>query len=80
MQQYIYDDQYKGQPRTLLILKQADGQDYRVFNGAQFLGAIQALRNDETGTVWKTEYNILKPIANKIGAFIEAADKEATES
>ena len=74
MQQYQYDDHYKGKPRKLLILMPPDGIDYRVFCDASFLGTIKPVTvNDQT--TWKTEYNMLKPIAGKIGAHIEAEQK-----
>lgn len=48
-----------------------DGIDYRVFCDASFLGTIKPVTvNDQT--TWKTEYNMLKPIAARIGACIEA--------
>lgn len=73
MQQYLYEDQYKGKPRKLLILMQPDGTDYRVFCDSSFLGTIKPV-TQENLTIWKTEYNILKPIAAKIGESITAGN------
>lgn len=70
MQQYIYEDQYRGKPRKLLILTPSDGTAYRVFCDADFLGSITPVADDHAGITWKTEYNILKPIAAKIGEHI----------
>lgn len=69
MQQYLYQDQYKRKLRKLLILRSADGADYRVFCESAFLGTIKS-ETQENQTRWKTEYNILKPIAAKIGESI----------
>lgn len=71
MQQYIYEDQYKGKPRELLILSPAEGTEYRVFCEGAFLGSVKQLQVG-TKTDWKTEYNILKPVAAKIGAYISS--------
>ena len=70
MQQYIYDDRYRGQVRKLLILGTAGGQEYRVFHETAFMGVLKMEEEDGAPTAWKTEYNLLKPIAAKIGAFI----------
>ena len=78
MQQYIYEDQYKGQPRKLLIVSSADQTGYRVFCEGAFLGAIQLLQDNDTIS-WKTEYNILKPIAAKIGAHITSCQLAALD-
>lgn len=71
MQQYLYEDQYKGKPRKLLILMQPDGTDYRVFCDSNFLGTIKQVIQENVIS-WKTDYNILKPIAGKIGESITA--------
>jgi hypothetical protein len=70
--QYIYEDQYKGKPRKLLIFPPNEGNDYRVFFEANFLGSITPALTEDGMLIWKTEYNILKPIAGKIGQYIEA--------
>jgi len=70
MEQYIYEDEYRGQKRNLLIISGEDDTSYRVFLDAKFIGAISHEISDEL-VIWKTEYNILKPIANKIGKWIE---------
>lgn len=71
MQQYTYEDQYQGKPRKLLILIAADGTEYRVFCDSSFLGILKPVAGaDGLSTTWKTDYNILKPIAAKIGAAI----------
>ncbi|MBB6500595.1 hypothetical protein [Pedobacter cryoconitis] len=70
MEQYIYEDEYRGQKRKLLILSVADSSGYRVFCETKFIGSINPVSN-ETGLVWKTEYDVLKPIARKIGEWIE---------
>lgn len=76
MQQYIYDDHYRGQVRKLLILAAADGLEYRVFYETAFMGIIKKVEEDGRATSWKTEYNFLKPIATKIGAFIASESGE----
>jgi hypothetical protein len=76
MQQYTFEDQYKGKPRKLLILMPQDGLDYRVFCDASFLGSIRPVQ-DDNGVTWKTEYNILKPVAKKIGESIESQQRSA---
>lgn len=70
MQQFVYEDQYKGKPRKLLILMPQDGLDYRVFCDSIFLGSIRPVKDNNEITTWKTEYNILKPVAAKICEFI----------
>jgi hypothetical protein len=71
MQQYIYEDRFKGKPRQLLILTVTEGEEYRVFCDSNFLGILkQTLTDDGSESIWLTEYNILKPIAAKIGGFI----------
>lgn len=70
MEQYIYEDEYRGQKRKLLIISGEDDTSYRVFLDAKFIGAISPEISDEL-IIWKTEYNILKPIVNKIGNWIE---------
>lgn len=70
MQQFIYEDQYKGKPRKLLILMPQDGLEYRVFCDSVFLGSIRLVKDSLMVMSWKTEYNLLKPIAAKIGEFI----------
>lgn len=71
--QYIYEDQYRGKLRKLLILVPQEGADYRVFHNADFLGSIKPLETGNGCVIWKTEYNILKPIAAKIGEFITSS-------
>jgi hypothetical protein len=76
MSQFIYNDLHKGKPRTLLILKVAETEEYRVFCESVLLGILRAERgSDGSGILWKTEYNILKPIAGKIGLSIAAASQ-----
>ncbi|MET4142996.1 hypothetical protein [Pedobacter sp. UYP1] len=70
MEQYIYEDDYRGQKRNLLIISGEDDTSYRVFLDARFIGSISHEITDEL-VIWKTDYNILKPIANKIGKWIE---------
>ncbi|MBB5647724.1 hypothetical protein [Pedobacter cryoconitis] len=70
MEQYTYEDEYRGQKRKLLILSGEEDTSYRVFSDAKFIGSISHEINNEK-VVWKTEYNILKPIATKIGEWIE---------
>jgi len=72
MQQYTYEDQYRGQTRKLLILSAGDGVAYRVFCGADFYGSITLQVAASGERIWKTDFNILKPIASKIGLFIES--------
>jgi len=71
MQQYEYEDIYKGKPRKLLILKPQEGTDYRVFCEASFLGTITMVTEDSSST-WKSEYNLLKPVVKKIGDYIQS--------
>ena len=47
-----------------------DGLDYRVFCDSIFLGSIRPVKDNTEVVTWKTEYNILKPIAAKIGDYI----------
>jgi|GEM_PF-2589483 len=75
MQEYIYEDQYKGKTRKLLILMTPNGQDYRVFCDSNFMGSITTVQNAAEKTIWKSEYNILKPIVSKIGEHIESFHK-----
>lgn len=70
MEQYSYEDEYRGQKRKLLILSGEEDTSYRVFSDAKFIGSISFVINNEKVS-WKTEYNILKPIASKIGEWIE---------
>jgi len=72
MQQYTYEDQYRGQTRKLLILSGDDKISYRVFCDANFFGSIIPEDTAAGQKVWKTDFNILKPIAAKIGLFIES--------
>ena len=71
MEQVEYKDIYKGKPRKLLILKPQEGTDYRVFCESSFIGLIS---NEQEGeiSIWKTEYNLLKPVVKKIGLYIES--------
>jgi len=71
MQQYEYEDIYKGKPRKLLILRPQEGTEYRVFCEASFLGTIISVTT-EGGSVWRSEYNLLKPVVKKIGDYIES--------
>ncbi|MBB5636302.1 hypothetical protein HDF26_003241 [Pedobacter cryoconitis] len=73
MEQYIYEDEYRGQKRKLLILSVEDGSGYRVFLEAKFIGLITPVVNEETLS-WQTDYNILKPIVKKIGEWIEKSN------
>lgn len=70
MEQYTYEDQYKGKPRKLLILLSPGAEEYRIFCDADFLGSIKPAESADQEIKWKTEYNILKPIADKIGSYI----------
>ena len=79
MHQFIYEDEYRGQPRKLLILKPGEGTDYRVFEDANFLGSIRPVAKGESAVVWKTEYNVLKPIVKKIGDYVESCLAQLTE-
>ena len=72
MQQYTYEDRYRGRTRKLLILSADDGIAYRVFCDANFYGSITSQLREDGGKVWKTDFNILKPIVSKIGLFIES--------
>ncbi|MET1055236.1 MAG: hypothetical protein ABWY16_08000 [Pedobacter sp.] len=76
--QYIYEDQYKGKARKLLIFPPNEGQDYRVFCQGSFLGSIRPVTGGDEAVIWKTEYNILKPIAGKIGEFIATSQSACT--
>lgn len=73
MEQYIYEDEYRGQKRNLLIISREDDTSYSVFLDARFIGSISHEMSNEL-VIWKTEYNILKPIADKIGKWIEDAN------
>ena len=78
MDEYIYRDEYRGKTRELLILFSAGSQDYRVFSEGQLLGIMTASTPLDETKIWKTDYNALKPIASKIGAYIiscEAIEK-----
>lgn len=70
MEQYSYEDEYRGQKRKFLILSGEENNIYRVFSEARFIGSISHESHNEK-VIWKTEYNILKPIATKIGEWIE---------
>jgi hypothetical protein len=70
MEQYIYEDEYRGQKRKLLILSVQNGSGYRVFSEAKFIGVISPVSNGNS-IIWQTDYNVLKPIAGKIGEWIE---------
>ncbi|AMQ00197.1 hypothetical protein AY601_3329 [Pedobacter cryoconitis] len=70
MEQYNYEDEYRGQKRKFLILSGEENTIYRVFSEARFIGSISHEIDNEK-VIWKTEYNILKPIATKIGEWIE---------
>ena len=70
MEQYSYEDEYRGQKRKFLILSGEENNIYRVFSEARFIGSISHKFHNEK-VIWKTEYNILKPIATKIGEWIE---------
>lgn len=74
MQQYIYEDEYRGKSRKLLILFSAESREYRVFCESQFLGLIKSDLGINDGISWKTDYNILKPIVGKIGSYIESCE------
>jgi hypothetical protein len=70
--EYTYQDDYKGKARTLLIFSPNEGDSYRVFCEASFLGSITPVWVDDNVKIWKTEYNILKPIVRQMGAYIES--------
>jgi len=55
-----------------MIFPPNEGEAYRVFCDASFLGTITPVMNEDKVLIWKTAYNILKPIAAKIGAHIES--------
>ncbi|KIO75723.1 hypothetical protein TH53_19070 [Pedobacter lusitanus] len=73
MEQYIYEDEYRGQKRKLLILSGEDGSGYRVFLQAKFIGLICPEVNKDI-VIWRTDYDILKPIVRKIGEWIEKSN------
>jgi len=75
MQQYIFIDQYKGQPRKLLILTQQSRVEYRVFCESNFLGSIQVVTENDVVS-WKSDYNMLKPIVSKIRSHIETVEQK----
>jgi len=79
MHQFIYEDEYRGQPRKLLILKPVEGTDYRVFEDANFMGSIRPVAEGGSIVRWKTEYNVLKPIAKKIGEYVESCLAQMVE-
>lgn len=68
MAQIEYKDIFKGKPRTLLILE--SDTDYRIFCENAFVGSLTFADTDGAGR-WTTVYNLLKPIAVKLGAHIE---------
>jgi hypothetical protein len=70
--QYIYEDQYKGKLRTLLIIASTEGNDYRIFCDGSFLGSISAAKSQDEAIIWHTDYNILKPVVKNIGAYIDS--------
>ncbi len=69
MEQYCYEDEHRGQKRQLLILSVDDGTGYRVFCEAKFIGSISPVLRENV-VIWQTDYNVLKPIARKIGEWI----------
>lgn len=71
MEQYMYEDEYRGKWRKLLIVYSAGSDEYRVFQESQLLGLIRYVNEEADFCGWKTEYNVLKPIVAKIGAHIE---------
>lgn len=69
--QYIYEDQYRGKLRKLVIFPPNEGQEYRVFCETNFIGSITPVSGDNNTLIWKTAYDILKPLARKLGVMIE---------
>lgn len=70
MAEIEYQDIFKGKPRKMLILEPQSGSEYRVFVESAFVGSLSFVAEDGNGS-WKTTYNLLKPIAGKLGAHIE---------
>lgn len=74
MDEYIYHDEYRGKTRELLILFSVSSQDYRVFNEGQLLGIMTSSILHDSARIWKTDYNALKPIVSKIGAYLVSCE------
>lgn len=75
MEQYVYKDEYRGKIRNLLVVYSAESDEYRVFLESQLLGMMRYVEDGAGQFVWKTDYNMLKPIVSKIGAYIEACEQ-----
>lgn len=71
MQQYIYKDIFKGKARELLIIGKEDSNEYRIFCDGSLLGILLKDTENQPEPKWTTVYNILKPIAARIGQFID---------
>lgn len=65
---------YRGKIRKLLVVHTAESNQYRVFCESELLGLMRA-EEGEGLLIWKTDYNMLKPIVSKIGAYIEACEQ-----
>lgn len=72
MQQYIYKDIFKGKARELLIVSKENSTEYRIFCDGSLLGILLKDIASQPEPKWTTVYNILKPIAGRIGQFIDS--------
>lgn len=77
MQQYVYRDIFKGEPRELLIISQQENTVYRIYCDGIFLGILQQKKNNAGKSDWTTVYNVLKPVARHIGMFLEGQQSGA---
>jgi hypothetical protein len=69
--QYIYKDIFKGKARELLIIGKEDSSEYRIFCDGSLLGILLKDTESQPEPKWTTVYNILKPVAGRIGQFID---------
>jgi len=72
VQQYIYKDIFKGKARELLIIGKEDNTEYRIFCDGSLLGILLKDTVSQPEAKWTTVYNVLKPIAGRIGHFIDS--------
>lgn len=75
MKQYIYNDIFKGKARELLIIGQMDRAEYRVYCENNMIGIMLKDPSKPLEQQWSTVYNLLKPIAKKLGKHIDDANE-----
>jgi hypothetical protein len=74
MKEYVKYGFLKGEQRRLWILNPTPGV-YQVYWDALFLGDIRPLQHVQYGMYWDTDSEILMPLCQEIGEYIESCDQ-----